>query len=93
MTTTAQPEYEYVAYMGDGGWDWSEFRVVYKDGFYYWDSQSGCSCDGWYSNWENADRGTKHEALREVRESGFSDAQIDSAVQEILAFRPGGADA
>lgn len=37
-------------YLGD--WEWKQYEIVYdpSDGMFYYDVQSGCSCNGWETN-------------------------------------------
>jgi hypothetical protein len=67
------PGYELVGESNPGGgYDWSVFAVWFRDGRYFWASDSGCSC---YGEWESFDvsnpafdgSGTRHDAIRALR--------------------------
>lgn len=101
------PSYEEVTFLSGNAasWEWDSVGIAYRDGFYYWTGQSGCSCN-WFE-WPGAAgegshmrgwdaRGTKHEAVTYLQgltrgegEFEFSPNVVDRAIQEVLTHRPG----
>lgn len=70
-------DWQGVTSISAGGWEWARMEVNYSPSArrYFWDWQSGCSCNGWedpesVDEWENGDRAA---AIRAIDSFGHYD--------------------
>lgn len=87
-----------VADLGEGGYEWTEFRAYYSPSArrYFWHGDSGCSCYGWgemvstADDFENGDRAALLRAWKTFTEDhsyDFSQTDYADGVSEIRNFK------
>lgn len=95
---TGTEDWLTVADLGEGGYEWTEFKAFYSPSArrYFWHGDSGCSCNGWSddlstsADFEDGDRAAllrAWEAFTKDHSYTFSGDDHVAGVTEIRNFK------